>query len=201
MARFSRPSPALVISLIALFVALGGTGYAALKVTGKNVKNRSLTGKDVKKNSLRGTEIRESKLGKVPRAAIADSAANAGNAGNAAALGGKPAGAYASADTPGQFISPPLQNSYAQLPGAAPVGYWKGPGGIVHLQGGLTDGVSIQPIFTLPPGFRPKTKRSFAVWCATAGAQLVEVLTSGVVQAYCGTADTHLDGIAFRTDN
>jgi hypothetical protein len=36
-----RPSPSVVISLVSLFVALGGTSYAALTVTSKNVKSRS----------------------------------------------------------------------------------------------------------------------------------------------------------------
>lgn len=66
-----RPSPALVISLIALFVSLGGGAYA-LTVTGGQVKNGSLTGKDVKKDSLSGRQIRESRVGKVPRAKVAD---------------------------------------------------------------------------------------------------------------------------------
>lgn len=57
-----------VVSLIALFVALGGTSYAALTISGKNVKNRSLTGKDIKRNSLGPKEIKEGKLGIVPRA-------------------------------------------------------------------------------------------------------------------------------------
>jgi hypothetical protein len=80
----ARPSPALVISLVALFVSLGGVGYAAVTITGKNVKNNSLTGKDiknssltgkdVKNNSLTGSDILESKLGKVPSARTADSA-------------------------------------------------------------------------------------------------------------------------------
>ena len=42
--RFSRPSPALVISIIALFVALGGTVYAASKINGKTIKVKSLPG-------------------------------------------------------------------------------------------------------------------------------------------------------------
>ncbi len=66
-----RPSPALVISLIALFVSLGGGAYA-LTVTGGQVKNGSLTGKDIRKDSLAGPQIRESKVGKVPRARVAD---------------------------------------------------------------------------------------------------------------------------------
>jgi hypothetical protein len=41
-----------VVSLLALFVALGGTSYAAIKITGKNVTNGSLTGADIKKKSV-----------------------------------------------------------------------------------------------------------------------------------------------------
>jgi hypothetical protein len=40
-----RPSPSMLVALLALFVALGGTSYAALTITGKNVRNGSLTGK------------------------------------------------------------------------------------------------------------------------------------------------------------
>jgi hypothetical protein len=70
-----RPSPALIIALVALFVAMGGSAYA-LVITGGDVKNGSLTGKDVRKNSLTGTQIRESKVGKVPRAKVADKVGN-----------------------------------------------------------------------------------------------------------------------------
>jgi hypothetical protein len=97
----ARPSPALVISLIALFVSLGGVGYAAVTITGKNVKNSSLTGKDIKNsslagadvknsrltgadiknNSLTGSDILESKLGKVGSAGTADAAGNANTVG------------------------------------------------------------------------------------------------------------------------
>jgi hypothetical protein len=57
-----------VVATLALFVALGGSSYAALTVTGKNVRNGSLTGKDVKRNSLIGRQIREGRLATVPRA-------------------------------------------------------------------------------------------------------------------------------------
>ena len=47
-----RPSPALVVALLALIVALGGTGYAATQlpknsVGSKQVKNSSLKAKDI----------------------------------------------------------------------------------------------------------------------------------------------------------
>ncbi len=52
-----------VTSLLALFVALGGSSYAAIKVTGKNVKDSSLTGKDIKNSSLAGGDVKDSSLG------------------------------------------------------------------------------------------------------------------------------------------
>jgi hypothetical protein len=61
-------SYANVVATLALFIALGGSSYAALTVTGKSVRNGSLTGKDVKRNSLTGRQVREARLGAVPRA-------------------------------------------------------------------------------------------------------------------------------------
>lgn len=57
-----RMTFANVVSSMALFVALGGTSYAALTVTGKNVKNSSLTGADVKRSSLTGSDVRNNSL-------------------------------------------------------------------------------------------------------------------------------------------
>ena len=71
-----RPSPALVISCIALFVALGGSSAAAIVITSKNIKNGTIRNRDIhrrtishtrlRKNTLTGREIRESTLGTVP---------------------------------------------------------------------------------------------------------------------------------------
>jgi len=57
------PSPAMAVALIALFVALGGGAYAAIVVTGANVKNASLTGVDFKKRSLHGSKLRADSIG------------------------------------------------------------------------------------------------------------------------------------------
>jgi hypothetical protein len=51
-------SYANVVSTIAVFCALGGTGYAAMTVTGKNVKDESLTGKDIRRNSIRSSDVK-----------------------------------------------------------------------------------------------------------------------------------------------
>src|SRR5438876_6357643 len=86
-----RVNHATVVAYLALFVALGGSGYAAVKINGSQLKNRSVGGKKLKKDTLTGTEIKESKLGKVPSASTATNARN---------LGGKPASAYASSACP-----------------------------------------------------------------------------------------------------
>jgi hypothetical protein len=80
--RIPRPSAALVVAIVALFMALGGTSYAALKITGKNVANSTLTGidvknrslgpNDIKPESLTGKQIDEAQLGPVPKAIDAD---------------------------------------------------------------------------------------------------------------------------------
>jgi hypothetical protein len=72
-----RPSHAAVVAYLALFVALGGSGYAAVKINGKNIKNRTVAGKKLKRDTLGGKEIRESRLGTVPAAAAAQTAASA----------------------------------------------------------------------------------------------------------------------------
>jgi hypothetical protein len=65
-------SYANVMATVAVFIALGGSSYAALKVTGRDVQNGSLTNRDLKRNTLDGTRIKESRLAKVPRARNAD---------------------------------------------------------------------------------------------------------------------------------
>jgi len=59
----SKLSYANVMATVAVFIALGGTGYAAVTITGANVKNNSLTSADVKDRSLLKKDF---KLGQVP---------------------------------------------------------------------------------------------------------------------------------------
>jgi len=55
-------SYANVMSTLAVFIALGGSSYAAFKISGKSIENRSIGAKKIKRNSLTGREIRESRL-------------------------------------------------------------------------------------------------------------------------------------------
>ena len=64
MRRFARlPSPAMVVAAVALVVALGGSAYAAIVVTGKNIRNGTITGADLKNRSLQGTKIAKDRVG------------------------------------------------------------------------------------------------------------------------------------------
>jgi collagen triple helix repeat protein len=54
---FRNISYANVTATLALFIALGGTSYAAVMVTGSDVKNGSLTGRDIGNNSLNGRDV------------------------------------------------------------------------------------------------------------------------------------------------
>ncbi len=67
----SRLSYANVMSTLAVFIALGGSSYALVRVDGKQLKNRSVSGKKLKRNTLGGATVKESSLGTVPRASRA----------------------------------------------------------------------------------------------------------------------------------
>src|SRR5690349_11276425 len=51
------PSPSMIVALIALFISLGGTGYAVVTITGKNVKNSSLTGRDIRNGTVKSPDV------------------------------------------------------------------------------------------------------------------------------------------------
>lgn len=63
-----RPSPALVISMIALVVALAGTAYAAQTINGGSIKKQTIGGGKLKQKTLTGFQINTNKLGTVPAA-------------------------------------------------------------------------------------------------------------------------------------
>ncbi|MDQ6817870.1 MAG: hypothetical protein M3018_10785 [Actinomycetota bacterium] len=100
-ARTRLPSPALIISVIALVVALGGTSYAALNslpknsvgtkqlknnaVTTSKIANGAVTRGKIANGAVTGGKVKLSTLGTVPSASTAK---------NALALGGAPPSAY-----------------------------------------------------------------------------------------------------------
>jgi hypothetical protein len=93
--RLRRPSPALVVACLALFVALGGTVLAATKIDGRTIKVKSLPGNRVAvaslpgnrlaPKSINGDQIDITTLGQVPSADHATSADSARRADTATA--------------------------------------------------------------------------------------------------------------------
>jgi hypothetical protein len=93
----------MVVACVALFVALGGSSYAAVKLSKNSVgtreiktngvgaseiKSKAVRSAEVNDNSLTGNDINESTLGKVPSASAADTATTAATATTATSLAG-----------------------------------------------------------------------------------------------------------------
>jgi hypothetical protein len=212
-ARNRRPSPALIISIIALITALSGSAYAALKlpknsvgtkqvrrnaITTAKIRKNAVTGAKVKAASLTGADINATTLGTVPSANTANSLAAAEPLHLVGASGEPP------------FLS---GSSTFPSPGGglklAPVGFYKDRAGIVHLEGVAKTGkgtpvVGVIPIFILPPGFRPDSGTIHIFGGGTSAAAVfgsnVTVegkVLGGMVGGEEGEA-TALDGITFR---
>jgi len=92
-----RPSPALVVALLALFVALGGPAGAAglirgsqIKkntITSKQIENRSLATKDLSRAAVRS--LRSTPTGSIRESKLANGAVTSAKIGGAAVTGAK----------------------------------------------------------------------------------------------------------------
>jgi hypothetical protein len=83
-----RPSPAMIVAVVALIVALGGTAIAAQSINGGAIKKQTIGGGKLKQKTLTGFQINTNKLGVVPAArraqhtywAVVNNPPGAGNA-------------------------------------------------------------------------------------------------------------------------
>jgi hypothetical protein len=71
--KLGTPSPAMLVALLALFVALGGGAYAALKlspnaVKSKNIAPNAVKSSDIAPDNATGADVNEATLAKVPDA-------------------------------------------------------------------------------------------------------------------------------------
>jgi hypothetical protein len=88
MLKKTRPSPAMVVAVVALIAALAGTAYAAQTINGGAIKKQTIGGGKLKKKTLTGFQINTRKLGVVPAAerathtywAVVNNPAGPGNA-------------------------------------------------------------------------------------------------------------------------
>ena len=201
--HIALPSASTAVALLALFVALGGTGYAAVKVNGKNIKNRTITGKKLKNrtitggklknNTLTGKQIKESKLATVPKTKRATTAGTAN---------GLAAGAAAEIIRPGKVLdtdlvklaavgnSPatsPLRTVFSRGPFAVQVACWNAPAGKTALRLRFTslEPGSIVSNTTLPFEFTTEEVSrapddSSAAFAAPSGAALAASFYYGI---------------------
>jgi hypothetical protein len=59
-----RPTPAMSVALLALFVALGGTSYAVAtgSIASRELKNNSVRSRDLRNNDVRSKDVRDGSL-------------------------------------------------------------------------------------------------------------------------------------------
>lgn len=62
-----RVTYANAVATPALFVALGGTSYAAVKITGKDIRNNTITSADIKNRSLLALDFKAGQIPAGPR--------------------------------------------------------------------------------------------------------------------------------------
>lgn len=60
--RRHRPSPAMVVALVALFVALGGSSYAAITLSKNSVRSKHIVNGQVKRADIGSDAINSSKV-------------------------------------------------------------------------------------------------------------------------------------------
>jgi hypothetical protein len=196
-----RPSFPTVISLIALFVALGGTSYAVIKLPAKSVGNREL-----KTNAVSGSKIRPRAVSRSDLALSARTGPRGprGAAGPVGPAGPSAAGAWKPLQLIGGWThygdNWPLPSYRKDAAGRVFLrGLVKRAGGL-PAQGGDT-------IAVLPPGDRPAARTmSSAVMATSSGptAGRLDVNTNGELAWSGGPAGdpnyTSLDNVTFWTE-
>ena len=219
-----RPSPALAVAFLALFISLGGVSYglATGSIDSREIKDNAIRSKDVRNDTLLSRDIRNNRIfsvdirnGTIRRFDVADDTLRGKqidesrleqvpSAADADTLGGQPPDAYApAAAEPVRLVGatgePPFQNGASAAGGGVlDPGFWKDPFGTVHLQGTLVV-ITDAPAFTLPAGYRPAGEASFPVTDNVGDTGHIRVDPDGDVQLL-GSATPTLDGITFRAE-
>lgn len=200
--RPKRPSFPTVISLLALFVALGGTSYAVVKLPASSVGNREL-----KRDAVTASKIRNGTIGPADlNAAVSAMRGPRGPQGPAGATG--PSGV---AGGPEPWTALPFEAGWTNYGSTHITGaFRKDQLGKVHLRGLVSKGSGAPSgpdvIATLPPGYRPPMRMLFSVGSGAPNEfGRVDVMPTGELLWMLGPVGevdfTSLDGISFWTDS
>jgi len=195
-----RPSFPTVISLIALFVALGGTSYAVIKLPAKSVGNRELKSNSVTSGKIRPRAISSSDLALSARSGTRGPRGPAGPAG--------PAGSSAVAVEAWKPLQ--LIGAWSHYGDDWPTpGYRKDGSGRVFLRGLVKRAGGLGPADTvavLPPGYKPMSRTMSSATMAAAGvttAGRLDVEVNGELRWSAGPAGdgnfVSLDNVSFWT--
>ncbi len=196
------------MSTVAVFIALGGSSYAAVKLSAKSVGERELKDSAVTTSKLAKGAVTADRL--APGAAAAGPRGARGAEGPAGPQGERgPQGAGLGAPEPWKAL--PVANGWSPYlydPDLWEVaGYRKDALGYVELRGLLTkvNGTPSGVIATLPVGYRPKHGRLFLVGMGEPSQYgRINIFADGNVQWSTGPTGendfTSLEGIRFSVD-
>jgi hypothetical protein len=181
-----RPSPALVISLIALFASISGIAYAAAKIGTNDIENGAVTANKLHKKAVTTKKIEDGAVNgkKVKNHSLTRADLKAPEPYHEVGATGEP-----------QFENG-AQN-FGQ--GFSTAGFFIDHEGIVHLKGTVT-APTFAVIFTLPARYRP-SQQLFIATQATQVASAIYIYPNGDVQVRGGQGPTNnyaLDSITFR---
>jgi hypothetical protein len=99
----SHASFSNVVAVMALFVALGGTSYAATKIGSKQIKNNSVRSVDIKNRTIKSKDIARGVIGATLQSTAAQAVRDAGPS-NVAASASYTAVATLSGLEPGAYV-------------------------------------------------------------------------------------------------
>jgi hypothetical protein len=187
-----------VMSVIAVFIALGGSAYAVIKIGPKNIRKNAVRSKHIKQGQVKPGDL-------APLPGPKAIAANPLNATD-------PCDSGTALVLCGFFDGGSSDGNWVKTGNWAPPSAFKDASGVVHLTGVVTQNSmqATSSIVILPAGYRPAADHGYVIGCATGisldafpyGHCAVAVRANGLVEYLDGDSPPSgglpLDSISFR---